>query len=79
MKRRIYKKWLKNPMNKRLMRKFCNPFRKVPPVAPVKELSWERTIEALEQIDRIKQRIWEESMIPEKVIYTKGETSLFDM
>jgi len=30
MKRRIYKKWLKNPLNKRLIWKFCKPFNKVP-------------------------------------------------
>ena len=30
MKRRIYKKWLKNPFNKRLIWKFCKPFNRVP-------------------------------------------------
>ena len=30
MKRRIYKKWLKNPLNKRLIWKFCKPFNRVP-------------------------------------------------
>lgn len=30
MKQRIYKKWLKNPLNKRLMWKFCKPFNRVP-------------------------------------------------
>lgn len=42
MKRRIYKKWLKNPLNKRLIRKFCKPFPKEPPVAFVEkqDLAW---------------------------------------
>lgn len=26
MKKRLYKKWLKNPFNKRLIWKFCKPF-----------------------------------------------------
>lgn len=30
MKRRIYKKWLKNPLNKRLIWKFCKPMNKIP-------------------------------------------------
>ena len=30
MKRRIYKKWLKNPLNKRLIWKFCNPMDRIP-------------------------------------------------
>ena len=30
MKRRIYKKWLKNPLNKRLIWKFCKPINIVP-------------------------------------------------
>ena len=30
MERRIYKKWLKNPLNKRLIWKFCKPFNRVP-------------------------------------------------
>ena len=30
MKRRLYKKWLKNPFNKRLICKFCKPFNRVP-------------------------------------------------
>lgn len=30
MKRRIYKKWLKRPLNKRLIWKFCKPFNAVP-------------------------------------------------
>lgn len=30
MKRRIYKKWLKNPLNKRLIWKFCKPFNRIP-------------------------------------------------
>ena len=30
MKRRIYKKRLKNPLNKRLVWKFCKPFNIVP-------------------------------------------------
>ena len=43
MKRRIYKKWLKNPLNKRLIWKFCKPFPKVPPVAIVdpQKRKWE--------------------------------------
>ena len=30
MKRRIYKKWLKTPFNKRLIWKFCKPFDRIP-------------------------------------------------
>lgn len=30
MKRRIYKKWLKRPFNKRLIWKFCKPFDMIP-------------------------------------------------
>ena len=30
MKKRIYKKWLKNPLNKRLVWKFCKPINKIP-------------------------------------------------
>lgn len=30
MKRRIYKKWLKRPLNKRLVWKFCKPFTRIP-------------------------------------------------
>lgn len=30
MKMRIYKKWLKNPLNKRLIWKFCKPFNQIP-------------------------------------------------
>jgi hypothetical protein len=30
MKRRIYKKWLKNPFNKRLIWKICKPINVVP-------------------------------------------------
>ena len=58
MKRRIYKKWMKNPLNKRLMQKCCKPFPNVPPAAVVKSRSWERTIERLERIDRMKIKCW---------------------
>ena len=30
MKKRLYKKWLKNPFNKRLIWKFCKPFNLIP-------------------------------------------------
>ena len=61
MKRRIYKKWLKNPLNKRLIWKFCKPFHKVPPVAYVKPGSLAK---AIEHIEMLQQKIYEESMIP---------------
>ena len=50
MKRRIYKKWLKNPLNKHLIWKFCKPFPKVPPVAYVKTGTVARTIEHIEKM-----------------------------
>lgn len=48
MKKRIYKKWLKNPLNKRLVWKFCKPFDKIP-VAHVRSHGWKEIIEALEK------------------------------
>ena len=59
MKRRIYKKWLKNPLNRRLIWKFCKPFPKVPPVCIVgKARGWGKTIEYNERVERMKQKKW---------------------
>lgn len=64
MKKRIYKKWLKNPLNKRLVWKFCKPFPKNPPVAYV-NFGKSNGEELRKELERLVNRIYEESMVPE--------------
>lgn len=73
MKRRIYKKWLKNPMNKRLIWKFCKPFTKIP-VAYVRPPEVNTLAKAIERMER---KMWEETMIPnEQFLYgIQGSTT----
>ena len=64
MKRRIYKKWLKNPMNKRLMWKFCKPFTTIPPVVHSKPYE---PGDLCRGIDRIERMMYEETAIPREL------------
>lgn len=67
MKRRIYKKWLKNPMNKRLIWKFCKPFPNIPPVAFVKEHDPAWVFEQLSKhTDMLMQRELDRLCIPKE-------------
>lgn len=67
MKRRIYKKWLKNPLNKRLIWKFCKPFPKIPPIAFVEEHDPAWVFEQLsKQADMLIQREMDRQCIPKE-------------
>lgn len=69
MKRRIYKKWLKNPLNKRLVWKFCKPFQEIPPVAFVKEYDSACVIEQLSKfIDKQMQHEIDRLYIPKELL-----------
>lgn len=62
MKRRIYKKWLKNPMNKRLKGKHCNK------IAYFKPTETRCLCDAIDEIERM---IYERVMIPKEVFVSK--------
>ena len=67
MKRRIYKKWLKNPLNKRLIWKFCKPFPKIPPVAFVEKQDPAWVFEQLSKhTDMLMQREMDRLCIPKE-------------
>ncbi len=69
MKRRIYKKWLKNPLNKRLIWKFCNPFPKIPPVTFVKKHDPACVFEQLfKHADMLMQREMDRLCIPKELL-----------
>lgn len=69
MKRRIYKKWLKNPMNRRLIWKFCNPFPEIPPVAIVKKHDPMFVFEQLSKhTDMLIQREMDRLCIPKELL-----------
>ena len=69
MKRRIYKKWLKNPMNKRLIWKFCKPFPNIPPVAIVKKHDPALVFDQLlKHTDMLIQREMDRLCIPKELL-----------
>lgn len=69
MKRRIYKKWLKNPLNKRLIWKFCKPFPKIPPVAFVEKHAPACVFEQLSKnADMLIQREMDRLCIPKELL-----------
>ena len=69
MKRRIYKKWLKNPLNKRLMWKFCKPFPKMPPIVFVKKHDPAWVFEQhLRHIDKLIQQEMDKYCIPKELL-----------
>lgn len=69
MKRRTYKKWLKNPLNKRLMWKFCKPFPKTPPVAFVEKHDPGWVFEQLSKnADMLIQREMDRLCIPKELL-----------
>lgn len=69
MKRRIYKKWLKNPLNKRLIWKFCKPFPKIQPIAFVEKRDPAWVFEQLSKhSDMLMQREMDRLCIPKELL-----------
>ncbi len=69
MKRRIYKKWLKDPLNKRLVWKFCEPFPKIPPIAFVKKHNPAWVFEQLlKHADMLMQREMDRLCVPKELL-----------
>lgn len=80
MKRRIYKKWLKNPTNKRLIWKFCKPFPKKIPVNKITPIiDWKDTAEKLEKFcNNLEQKMLKETFVPKESILNDLNESDFD-